>query len=291
MDQMRALFLVSPVEIPHNTNHELIPDVLRRHGWAVETAPHESLVSDNGRLCCEHHLLAEFDLIWPVGFGPAGSYLDRTQLLSSDPSLPMITPPESVTRLHSKIAWLEFAPASCVARNAHMLRSWGEANPGPWMLKPNAGSHGTNVTYIEDLNHLDQLIDAKTSAYWILQRFIPAIAEGELRVIVVGGEVIGAYLRQPSPGSHLANLARGGQARPAQLNEAQAGLLKPVIRRLIGERVGYAAIDLCGEWVMEVNVANPGGLATLENLYGDAPLQRFVTGLQTWLKDKRNNSN
>jgi glutathione synthase/RimK-type ligase-like ATP-grasp enzyme len=84
--------------------------------------------------------------------------------------------------------------------------------------------------------------------------------------LVVGGKIIGSYLRKPSDGLH-ANLAQMANAEKATLERPAAKLVATIQQDLIVNRIGFAAIDTVGKWLMEVNVANPGGLGTLNRLY------------------------
>jgi glutathione synthase len=101
----------------------------------------------------------------------------------------------------------------------------------------------------------------------VLQRFLANIAEGETRTLVAGGQIIGSYLRLPTDQLH-ANLAQHGSAQPTTLSKRQRQITEEIATDLVDEDIGFAAIDLVDDILMEVNVANPGGLGTLNQLYG-----------------------
>ena len=97
---------------------------------------------------------------------------------------------------------------------------------------------------------------------------MPAVAGGEKRTLVAGGRIVGSYLRRPGT-DFRTNLAVGADAAPAQLSEQERALVQEIATRLDGLGVGFAAVDTVYPYLMEVNVANPGGLSTMASLYGE----------------------
>ena len=265
---MQALFLISPTQIA-NDNHEVIPRGFKAAGWEVVIAPHDSLAMVDGHLVSDGNTVQDFDLVWPMGLGPHRSYLDRVQLLAGIEPQKITAPSINQMHLHSKTAWLEFAPPSCVGASADSLLGWAELHDGPWVLKPTAGSFGRGVELIEDRGALeDRLIRRATedSGYWLLQRFVPEIAQGETRALIACGEILGVYRRTPESG-FKANLSQTGIPTRTDLTPAEREQLVPVLEILHANEIKFAAIDLCGGYVLEVNVANPGGLSTMADLY------------------------
>lgn len=262
---MRALFFVTPGAEP-NDNQTRIPAAFARHGWSVEILPHESLALCKDGLTTGATNLDEYDLIWPIGFGPKVSYLDRTQLLAQLAPGKLITPSQIQNRLHAKTAWFDVAPPSVATNDPAVVRGFMQTHAGPWVLKPTAGSYGRGVIQITDIAELDQLNIGPE--YCICQCFIEEIRSGECRTLIANGHVLGSYLRMPPAGEFTANLSSGAQAQAVTLNESAVSLVERVLSRLNAERVGFAAIDICANYVLEVNVANPGGLETLQDLYG-----------------------
>ena len=85
----------------------------------------------------------------------------------------------------------------------------------PCVLKVVTGSHGKgvylceNAKQFEDLSELVSSIDFKASM--IIQEYISYSEGRDLRVIVIGGRVVGAMLRRSTDGSFKANISRGGE--------------------------------------------------------------------------------
>lgn len=279
------MFMVTP-PVPgavDNDNHRRIPAAFKQAGWETLVGAHEDLYLSRNRLYCGSAPLHDFDLIWPVGFGPRDTYLDRVQLLDTEPALPLIAPAATVTRLHGKAAWLRFAPPTLVSREVQTVMQTVADRGGRWVLKPTGGSYGKDVYLVEDAEAVHQVMSKRPGAYWMLQAYVTEIVDGEMRTLIAGGDILGSYRRVPASGRLTANLATEGRAQRDALSADEQDLVAQVVQMLNTARVGFAAVDTCGGFVMEVNVANPGGLGTLSELYGEDYGARLAASVGSWL--------
>ncbi len=93
----------------------------------------------------------------------------------------------------------------------------------PCVVKVVTGSHGAGVYLCEnkkqfsDLSELISALDFKNSM--IVQEYVQHSEGRDLRVIVIGGRVIGAMLRQATDGSFKANISRGGKGVAYDIDE------------------------------------------------------------------------
>ena len=93
----------------------------------------------------------------------------------------------------------------------------------PCVMKVVTGSHGNgvylceNAKQFEDLSELISSLDSKTSM--IVQQYISYSEGRDLRVIVIGGRVVGAMLRRSTDGSFKANISRGGEGTPFDVDD------------------------------------------------------------------------
>ena len=269
------LFLLGDVAHARNDNHQRLPGGFRHLGWEVSEQPHDSARIQAGSLRFGSADPGEFDLIWPLGFGPEASFFDRMQLLDLLDPQRLVNGPRALTFLHGKYRWLELMPETHADNDVERLRQIiGQG--GDWVIKPSAGSYGRDVVLVrageDPLVALERLISPGLGAsqppnYCIVQRFVPAISAGEIRSLVAGGEIVGSYLRIPRDGLR-ANLEANARVAATTLTTAQTSLTRQVARELMDLGARFAAIDLVGGQLLEVNVANPGGLATLEAIYG-----------------------
>ena len=257
--------------IPHpasNDNAQVLPGLFRAGGWRVCEAQHRAIHRVPAGLTCNDEALAQFDLIWPVGFGPRRGFLDWVHLLDDLPPRKLINPPSALVMKHGKAAWIEHSADTYMAAEPERLIATMQENPGDWVLKPMAGSFGEGVIRLasSEYERLRQAMNQQPGAYFVLQRFLPEIAHGETRTLIVGGQIIGSYLRVPTNNFH-ANLATKALAQRIDLSAAQLHLVKTLNAEMLDQHIGFAAIDLVGDTLMEVNIANPGGIGTLQQLY------------------------
>ena len=266
--KLRALFFCSN-EAQTNDNYQRIPKAFEVAGWEVVIKTHSSLTIANLAVKAGEYSVEDFDLIWPIGFGQRASFLDRLQILSACTPSKLITSLDSWLMCHGKAKWLKFCALSIVASEPDILIEFMEQHGGKWVLKPNAGSYARDIFFIHEPEQGAQQIKQTCSAgreFFILQRFLPEIREGELRCICVDGQIIGKYLKVPND-DFKANIFEGASIEKATISKNQEKLIKTISHDLTEHKIGFAAIDMVGTTLMEVNIANPGGLESLQKLY------------------------
>jgi hypothetical protein len=272
------LFLES-VKNSSNDNHLRLPTAFRRAGWQVASVSHEQISWAAGRVRFDTVRPEDFEVIWPLGFGPARSFLDRAQLLSLLPQSRFVIPVRAWLELHGKPAWLEHCPPTLITSNPADLAQLTFTSASPWVLKPCAGSLGRDTHLIDTAAVAMNIMQNQPGQMWMVQRYLPAVRHGETRTLVCGNEIIGSYLRVPHDG-FKANLAADARPRTTRLNDQQRTLIARIMQILQSQRVHYAAIDTVGEHLMEVNLANPGGLGTLASLYDRDPEVQVVEAVR-----------
>ena len=274
----RICFLTSTRGSPHNDNGTRLPAAWAAAGWSVSHADHDDIRLSGGkvRLTADDQPIEQFDLIWLLGLGARASFLDRMQMLLSVDPRRFVNTPHALLTQHAKYPLplgplAHHHPETYASRDPVWLRGIIERG-GDWIVKPSAASFGRDVYRLngDDPNLvviLDTLTGTDRSQYCLLQRYIADIRDGETRVLLSAGDVIGAYKRRPGP-SHRANLAGDGIAETVTLSTDEAALARAVAVQLQGHGVGFVAVDLAYPWIVEFNLANPGGLGTIERLTG-----------------------
>ncbi len=235
---------------------------------------HEDVSILHGVVCGQEQPLAGFDLVWMLGLGERQDFIDRCQILANLPSGKMVNSALALLSLHSKHIALPHSPLTSSSNSSEQLLRYADQHSEieSWVVKPAAGSYGRGVVHATNRHELKQALQRSTSGrkYCVMQAFVSQITSGETRSLVVDGEIIGSYLRIPDR-DFLANLTQGARARPAELDTQQTSQINDVAAALRVRGVGFAAIDMAFPYLIEVNIANPGGLATLSGLEG--PLQ------------------
>jgi glutathione synthase len=268
-------FFVATTGAPRNDNARRLPAAFAARGFDVVVVDHDTIAVDRGRIVCGDATdLASFDLLWPLGLGRQSTFLDRMQLLALLPAAKYVVRPHALLTLHAKYALplgplAEHHPETHASPDPERLAAIVERG-GEWIAKPPGASFGRDVYRLraDDPNLrvvLDSLTGHDRSRYAIVQRFVPEIGRGEKRVLVAGGTLIGCYLRRPGP-DHRANLAADARAERSTLDANEVALAQRCADWLAGHGVHFAAVDLAYPWIVEFNIANPGGLETIERL-------------------------
>ncbi len=132
----------------------------------------------------------------------------------------------------------------------------------PIVVKSLSGTHGKGVYLAENKRNFQQLVEMMEQFNdrfnIILQEFVKDSHGKDLRIIVVGGKVIGAMKRESTDGDFRANVTRGGGAKPVELDE-QMEYLALESTKLLGLDIGGVDLlyDNDGYKICEVN-SSPG---------------------------------
>jgi glutathione synthase len=107
----------------------------------------------------------------------------------------------------------------------------------------------------------------------VLQAFLPEVAEGDKRIVLIEGEVAGAINRLPAKGDIRSNLAAGGTAEASDLTETEREICAALGPELKRRGLLFVGIDVIGgKWLTEINVTSPTGIVAIDKFNGsDSP--------------------
>jgi glutathione synthase len=95
------------------------------------------------------------------------------------------------------------------------------------VIKPLHGNGGKAIFKVEadgtNLSAITELFGQVWPEPFMVQPFLPEVAEGDKRIVLVDGEFAGAINRRPGAGEFRSNLAQGGYAEAATLTAARGG--------------------------------------------------------------------
>jgi glutathione synthase len=191
----------------------------------------------------------------------------------------VVNDPASVRDAPEKIWVLDFArymPPTLLTRSIGAARHFLERH-GEIVVKPLHGNAGKAVFKVgRDGANLASLIEMFNAAYrepHVVQAFVPEIAEGDKRIVLVDGEVAGAINRIPGAGEIRSNLAVGGSAAKTELTETEREICAALAPELKARGLLFVGIDVIGgKWLTEINVTSPTGIVAIDKYNGtDTP--------------------
>jgi glutathione synthase len=203
-------------------------------------------------------------------------YITATHLLEriADRTL-VVNDPAQVRNAPEKVWVLDFAqfmPPTLVTRSVEEAKAF-LAEHGEIVVKPLHGNGGKAIFKIDRSGaNLSSLIEVFNTAYrepHMLQAFLPDIAKGDKRIVLVDGVVAGAINRLPGAGEIRSNLAVGGSAAKTELTEKEREICAVLGPELQKRGLLFVGIDVIGgQWLTEINVTSPTGIVAIDRFNG-----------------------
>ena len=167
-------------------------------------------------------------------------------------------------------------PNTHVSKNKnYLIRQIKESKADKMILKPLNGFGGSGVILIEKsaMSNINSLLDFYintsdgSSNYVILQDYIEGADQGDVRILMLNGEPIGAMKRVPGSDDHRSNVSAGGSVQKHTLTKAEKALCKQIGPKLVKDGLYFVGIDVIGGKLVEVNVMSPGGITYINKVY------------------------
>jgi glutathione synthase len=203
-------------------------------------------------------------------------YITATHLLEriADRTL-VVNDPVSVRNAPEKVFVLDYArfmPPTLVTRSLDEARAFLKTH-GAIVVKPLHGNGGKAIFRVgpegENLSALIEVFNQTWREPHMVQAFLPDVAKGDKRIVLVDGEVAGAINRLPGEGEIRSNLAVGGSAEKTELTPREREICAALGPELKRRGLIFVGIDVIGgEWLTEINVTSPTGIVAIERFDG-----------------------
>lgn len=227
-----------------------------------------------------------------TSFAPAAAP-DEKPLVFNDPAGILETGSKAFLK-----HFADFTAPTCWVKTKEDVRSF--ANRFPIVLKPLREYGGRGLVRI-----MENFVEADGERYpledwlsrnetditegnYLAMKFLKNVSEGDKRILVVNGKIMGASLRLPAAGSWLCNVAQGGTSvtsKPAAEEVAMIAAISPVL--LEKGIVIFGAdtlLDDAGNRVLsELNTNSIGGFPQAEAQSGRPILQQTINGIYDYL--------
>jgi len=167
-----------------------------------------------------------------------------------------------------------FVPSTHVSKNREYLEQVLSDSPtGKMIMKPLNGFGGQGVIVIEKnaRQNFRSLLDfyigsGEASNHVILQEYVTGAHQGDVRILMLNGEPIGAMRRVPAEGDVRSNIHAGGKEVKHHLSKEEKELCKAIGPQLVRDGLYFVGLDVINGKLIEVNVLSPGGITRINRL-------------------------
>lgn len=204
-------------------------------------------------------------------------YIYSTYLLerAEERGLMVINKPRSLRDANEKLftAWFsECCAPTLVTREPNRIRSFLREQ-GEIILKPLDGMGGVSIFHVRkgdpNLSVILEIMTRNSTRFIMAQKFLPAIADGDKRILVIDGEPVPyALARIPAAGETRGNLAAGGRAEGRKLSERDYWIVSKVGPELRERGLVFVGLDIIGDYLTEINVTSPTCVQELDKQFG-----------------------
>ena len=203
------------------------------------------------------------------------AYITSTHLLDlvKDRAL-VVNDPTEVRNAPEKLAVMQYPelmPPTLITTDRAVITAFREAHR-EIVIKPLFGNGGAGVMHLRpDDDNLSSLLEMYAALYpepLMVQKYLPEIAQGDKRIILVDGEPAGAVNRLAAQGEARANFHAGGRAAKADLTAREREICAAIGPDLRARGLVFVGIDVIGDYLTEINVTSPTGIHEINRLNG-----------------------
>jgi glutathione synthase len=183
---------------------------------------------------------------------------------------------------NSKLYTLNFPniiPETHVSRDPARLLKIIDDFGGDMVVKPlqRFGGEGVIKVSVKDRLNLKSLINYYVSAYRsyeerepiMVQEYIDVVqTEGDVRILMLNGEILGAMRRKPRKGDFRTNIHAGARAYKHEVTQREKEICLTIKDKLIRDGLYFVGIDVIGDKLGEINCVSPGGIPRINKLDG-----------------------
>ncbi len=203
------------------------------------------------------------------------AYITTTHILERlHPATLVVNDPEHVRNAPEKLFVTEYGdlmPETLITRDPEVIRSF-RAEYGDIIVKPLYGNGGAAVFRVreddENLSALLELFAINFREPYVVQRYLPAVRQGDRRILIIDGEAAGGINRVPKPGDARSNMHAGGRAEAYRLNDRDREICARIGPELKKRGFILVGIDIIGDVMTEINVTSPTGIRELSRFDG-----------------------
>jgi len=210
------------------------------------------------------------------------AYITTTHLLERiQPKTLVVNDPREVRNAPEKLFVLDFLdlmPPTIVTRSLADVQAF-RAEMGDVILKPLYGNGGAAIFRIsQDDTNTGSLVELFQTVFrepFMVQQYRPEVKDGDKRIILIDGKVVGAINRVPAAGETRSNLHVGGTAKATKLTKRDEEICARLGPELKRRGLLFTGIDVIGPYLTEINVTSPTGIRQVKQ-FGGADIAALI---------------
>lgn len=171
----------------------------------------------------------------------------------------------------------EIIPETHISRDPVRLRKIVDDFGGSMIVKPlqRYGGEGVIKVSVRDRENLNSLINYYVMTFKayperepiMVQEYLDVVQkEGDVRIVLLNGEIVGAMRRKPKEGDFRTNIHAGAKAYRHEITPAENAICKAIKNKLVEDGLFFVGIDIIGDKLVEINCVSPGGIPRINRL-------------------------
>lgn len=290
---------------------------MQRRGWGIFCMQQSDIFLQDGQVYAEIHELKvqdriedwftilttqtlplhELDVILMRKDPPFNlNYIYTTYLLeqAERQDVLIVNKPQSLRDANEKLFTSWFAnccPPTLVSSNADLHKQFLQQHQ-EIILKPLDGMGGTQVFHVKQGDYNVNVILEMMTHFGTLpimaQKFIPEIAAGDKRILMIYGEPVSyALARIPAAGEIRGNIAAGGSVQGRELSERDKWICAQVGPTLLNKGLVFVGLDVIGDYLTEINVTSPTCIRQFDKIYNLNISAQLMDNIETDLLTRK----
>ena len=187
----------------------------------------------------------------------------------------LVNDPRGLRDANEKLFALHFAehtPRTLVTADRDTVFAFVEEVGGTAVIKPLDGAGGAGVLVLakgdKNARSIVDLLTAEGRRLAMVQEFLPRVVEGDKRVLLLDGAILGAINRVPRGDDVRSNIHVGGRVEPCEVTAEERAMITSLMPRLREHGLYFVGLDVIGGRLTEVNVTSPTGIQELSQHLG-----------------------
>jgi len=225
------------------------------------------------------------------------NYLHTTYILDYlNPAVFQFNSVASLRNFNEKILplrWPELTPPTLISMDRDVLLNFAQQHEDV-IVKPldDCSGRGVKKLSYHDLKKDSAVLtgslldESQHPRYIVMQKFLPAVKNGDKRVYLIAGDIAGAVNRIPGQGKYLANIHQGAACEKTKVSDKEYRAVQAIRPFLIEQGLFLVGVDFIDGLITEINVTSPSAVRQINQVMGEKIHAKIVDEMFLAMKDR-----